>query len=309
MKSTLQTLLKYVHGAVFDKSPVPQTVFRLQHVDGASWTVADRVMTARAGSLERTYALGSITIAQLADALVADGFQVLDLSTDFTALLGVVLVEGEGGQSVSNGDRLQGFTSLLWVLMTGYAAETMTAREQVRQALRQMVITQAENEWLDVWGLLYGVQRWPGEHDANYATRIPREAFRMRNNARAIERAVFEATGFDVRINEPWREIFRLDHSALSGGDKLYDGGTVGYHLIRPEALDDTVDWTRVLPIIDRNKPAGVIVSEYLVRPTRRYWIELENRGQTWSRRRSWVTARSTWVGFNGVIDTWRSTW
>lgn len=309
MKSTLQTLLKYVHGAVFDKAPAAQTVFRLRHPDGAQWVVSDRVLTATAGDLERTYALGSLTIAQLADALVADGFEVLDLSSDFTALLGVVLVEGEGGENVSNGDRLQGFTSLLWVLMTGYAAETMQAREQVRQALRQMVITQAENEWLDVWGLLYGVQRGPGEHDANYATRIPREAFRMRNNARAIERAVFEATGFDVRINEPWREIFRLDDSALSGGAKLYDGGTVGYHLIRPEALDDNVDWTRVLPIIDRNKPAGVIVSEYLVRPTRRYWIELENRGQTWSARRSWVTARSTWIGFNDVVDTWRSTW
>lgn len=309
MKSTLQTLLHHVHGAVFDKAPAAETVFRLRHPDGAQWAVSDRVLTARAGALERTYALGSLTVAQLADALVADGFQVVDLSSRFTALLGVVLVEGEGGENVSNGDRLEGFTSLLWVLMTGYAAETMAAREQVRQALRQMVITQAENEWLDVWGLLYGVQRGPGELDANYATRIPREAFRMRNNARAIERAVFEATGFDVRINEPWREIFRLDDSALSGGSKLYDGGTVGYHLIRPEALDDTVDWTKVLPVINRNKPAGVIISEFLVRPTRRYWIELENRGQNWSKRRSWVSARSTWIGFNDVIDTWRSTW
>ena len=309
MKSTLQNLLRHVHAAVFDKSPAPEPVFRLGHPDGAQWSVSDRVLTARAGALERTYALGTMTVAQLANALVADGFQVTELSPRFTSLLAVVLIEGEGGQNVSNGDLLQGFTSLLWVLMTGYAAETMAAREQVRQALRQMVITQAENDWLDVWGLLYGVQRGPGEADANYATRIPREAFRMRNNARAIEKAVFEATGFDVRIAEPWREIFRLDDSALSGGAKFYDGATVGYHLIRPEALDDTVDWSRVLPIIDRNKPAGVIVSEYLVRPTRRYWSELQNRGQTWSPRRSWVTARSTWVGFNEVIDTWRSTW
>lgn len=309
MKTTLQSLLRNVHAAVFDKAPAAEPAFRLRHPLGATWEIADRVLTARAGTIEKTYALGSRTVGQLASDLVADGFEVTYLSTAFSSLLAVVLIEGRGEQDESNGDLVQGFTSLLWVLMTGYAAETLEAKAQVRQALRQMVITQAENDWLDVWGMLYGVQRRPGELDANYATRIPREAFRMRNNPRAIELAVLEATGYDVRIVEPWREIFRLDDSALSGGAKLYDGGTIGYHLIRPEALDDGVDWTKVLPVIDRNKPAGVIVSEVLVRPTRRYWLVLANRGQFWTDRRSWRTARNTWAGLNAITDTWRSTW
>ena len=80
----------------------------------------------------------------LAAQLVTDGFTVESLSSQFLGLSAVVLVEGSGDQGQSNGDHITGFTSLLWVLLSGYADEVLGAREQVRQALLQMVIGTAE---------------------------------------------------------------------------------------------------------------------------------------------------------------------
>jgi hypothetical protein len=257
--TTLQRLLKYPHAAVFDKDPAPATAFHLRHTDGASWMVSERVLSVFAGELELSFDLSLYTIDSLATALGANGFDVEFLSPQYRYLSAMALVEGSGSQDVSNGDRLTVYTSLLWVLLSAYSAELFEASEQIVQALRQMVITTAEGEWLDLWGMLYAEPRRQGESDASYAARIPQEAFRIRVNARAIEQAILDATGFDVRIEEPWTEIFTLDDSLLSGDHKLYDGTNVGYHLIRP-VTRQTVDWPAVLAVINRNRAAGVLV-------------------------------------------------
>lgn len=259
MTTALQRLLKHPHAAVFDKDPVGELAFRLRHQDGASWRVAERVLTATAGQVEHTYDLSATTVSGLASALQADGFEVLSLNPGIAPLSALVLVEAEGSELASNGDRLIAFTSLLWVLLSAYAGEVTEAGRQVREALRQMVITQADGDWLDLWGTLYAVGRNPGEPDASYAPRIPQEAFRIRCNARAIELAIRDATGSDVRIEEPWTQIFKLDQSSLSGPDRFYDGEYIGYHLIKPTAKTN-IDWPAVRAIIDRNRAAGVLV-------------------------------------------------
>lgn len=259
-KTMLQRLLRYPHSAVFDKAPAEELAFLLGHADGASWSVADHVLTARAGALVRSYDLGDFTINTLAAALAADGFTVSGVTTTYQQLSALSLVEGSGDELVSNGNRLHVYTSLLWVILSAYAAELRGAEAQIVQALRQMLITQAEGEWLDLWGQLYGVGRWSGESDAAYAPRIPHEAFRIRVNARAIELAIRDATGYDVRIEEPWEDVFTLDQSELSGPDRLYDGELIGYHIIRPVARG-MVDWERVFAVINRNRAAGVLIA------------------------------------------------
>jgi hypothetical protein len=297
--STLQRLLASTHAAVFDKAPGAELALRFGHVNGATWSIADEVLTAQAaGQPVRSYDLSAYTVAGLAAALQANGFDVPVVSSGWSGRSALVLAEGSGG-----GDNpVSAFTSLLWVLLTGYAVETRAAAYQVQQALRQMVITQAEGEWVDVWGGLYGVPRVQAELDAAYAARIKREAFRERVNARAIELAIRDETGWDVRIEEPWRELFHLDESRLSGGHRFYDGTTVGYHLIRPEALDN-VNWDIVLPIIERNKPAGVIVVGQIIKPTRVYadWVRYSSREWRGSRR-TWASADDTWRGLNPVV-------
>lgn len=257
--TVLQRLLKYPHAAVFDKDPVGELAFTLRHASGARWSIGDRVFKAWAGSTEYTYDMGALTVGLLVDELRADGFQVATSDSSLLPLSSLVLVEGSGDQGESNGDRVLAFTSLLWVLLSAYAGEVTEAGRQVREALRQMIIWQAEGEWLDLWGALYAEGRRHGESDASYAPRIPHEAFRIRCNAHAIELAILDATGFDVRIEEPWKQIFRLDRSELSGPDRFYDGDYIGYHLIKPTARTN-IDWPAVRAVIDRNRAAGVLV-------------------------------------------------
>lgn len=257
--SMLQRLLKYPHAAVFDKSPAAQLAFRLSHPDGATWRVADETLTVTAGDARHSYALAGLTFAELQSVLQADGFLVSALPATLSGRPAIMLAEGSGDERQSNGDHLFTFTSLLWVMLSGYAVELREARDNVQQALRQMVLGQAEDIWLDLWGALYDQQRKPGELDAAFAPRIRREAFRLRVNAIAIEQAVLDATGYDITIEEPWRKIFTLDESALSGPHKFYDGDRVGYHLIQPVASTG-VDWSVILPVIHRNRAAGIEV-------------------------------------------------
>lgn len=260
MKQTaLQRLLKYPHAAVFDKAPAAELALRLRHPDGASWRVADGVLTASAAGTDWSYDISSHTVGSLAAALDVDGFEVAYLSPEFAARGASVLVEGAGDEALSNGDHLTAFTSPLWAIMSGYASEVREAEYQSEQALRQMVITQAEGEWLDLWGALYSEARLPGESDAAYAPRIPKEAFRIRVNGMAIEQAVKDRTGRDIEIREPWRMMFALDKSALSGGDHFPDERYYSYFVIHPVARE-AFDWSGPLSVINRNRPAGIEV-------------------------------------------------
>lgn len=257
--TTLQRLLKHPHAAVFDKDPLAELVLRVSHAGGSSWVVAAGVLTVVAGGEEFTYQLAGYTVSTLANAMQADGLSVTRVNSQYGHLSALALVEGASDQWLSNGDHLRVFTSLLWALLQGYSREVDAAQEQIRQALLQMVIATAEGEWLDLWGTLYDVPRLAGESDADLRTRIPREAFRLRVNALGIEQAILDATGWVVRIDEPWKDVFTLDQSMLSGPDRFYDGGRYGPHLISPYTRD-AVDWGRVLDVIHRNRAAGVMV-------------------------------------------------
>jgi hypothetical protein len=258
-QTALQKLLKYPHAAVFDKDPDARLALRLRHSAGATWSIGDEVLSATAAGVTHTYALDQLTVQGLASRLVTDGFQVADVNADFASLSALVLVEGAGDQGLSNGDHVQGFTSLLWALYGGYARQALDMRSAVREALLQMVMPTASGEWLDLWGTLYNVPRKNGEHDADLIERIPREAFRIRVNGIAIEQAIKDETGLDVEIREPWKQMFRLDKSRLSGSDHLHNAEYFTRSLIQPVSTVP-IDWAEPLRIINRNRAAGVLV-------------------------------------------------
>lgn len=257
--STLKRLLGSLHAAVFDTSPDSGLAFFIRHPDGVAWSVLDETLTATVNGQSKSYKLNTMTVGQLAGQLVLDGFEVTGLQPEFSGLSASVLLDGAGNTLNSNGDRLYAFRDLLRSLFGGYARELRIAKEQIGEALKQMVITQAEGEWLDLWGALYNTPRKYGQTDAVYAPLIPQEAFRLRVNGFAIEKAIFDLTGQKVHIEEPWGFMFRLDESKLSSTHRMYDGASVGYHLIRPVA-DKAINWDGILDIIERNKAAGVIV-------------------------------------------------
>lgn len=259
MTTALQRLLKYPHAAVFDTGPDAELALRVRHPAGATWAVADETLTVSAGGESSTYDLASHTVGSLAAALQDDGYEVAYLSPTFSPRGASVLVEGAGDQLESNGDHLEAFKSPMWMLFGGYAREIREAEYQAHQALRQMVITQAEGEWLDLWGMLYAEARLPGEQDADYSVRIPKEAFRIRVNRFAIEQAIKDRTGYDVEIREPWRRMFTLDVSQLSGDHHFPDERFYSYFVIHPVARS-SIDWSTVLPVIHRNRAAGIEV-------------------------------------------------
>lgn len=255
----LNRLLGSLHRAVFDTSPDAGFAFYLRHSDGVTWSVADEKLVATVNGYSKSYALDKLTVGQLAGQLVIDGFDVQGVSAEFSGLSASVLIDGGGNSLASNGDRVYAFRDLLRVIFGGYARELRTAKEQMGEAIRQMVITQAEGEWLDLWGTLYNTPRPAAMTDAKYQPLIPQEAFRLRVNGYAIEKAILDLTGQVVHIEEPWSDMFRLDSSRLSSLHKFYDGDSIGYHIIRPVA-DEPIVWDGILDIIERNKAAGVIV-------------------------------------------------
>lgn len=260
-RTTFQRLLRYPHGAAFDKRPADELALRVRHPLGCTWVVRDEVLTVTpAGAAPISYNLPDYTLASLATGLRQDGFEVPYTSNSLRLLSAAILVDGSGDQAKSNGDHLKAFTSLLWVILSVYARMLKEAGVAKEEALRQMVIPQAEDYWLDVWGQLYGVERRDNEDDPAYAERIPEEAFRIRVNALAIEKAIKDLTGKDVVIREPWKQIFRLDISQLSGRHHLYEGSRYGYHLLQPVAFGGSIEWDDVLAVIDRNRAGGVIV-------------------------------------------------
>lgn len=251
----LRRLLRYPHNAVFDKSPKGMRVIEWSLGDELSWAIADDLLKVTTDGVTRWFSLEGNTVESLAHALRASGIEISVTGSAYPFAADILLDDG----ARLGWDNALGFSSVLWVLFYAYAHELADLSFQVEQALRQMVIWQAEGEWLDLWGQIYGVPRKQGERDSVYAKRIPEEVFRPRVNALAIEKAILDQTGYDVRILEPWQEIFTLDESVLSGPHKVYDGARTGYHLIQP-VTRQAVDWDVVMRIIYRNKPAGVIV-------------------------------------------------
>ncbi|MGL4459101.1 MAG: hypothetical protein ACRCUB_12065, partial [Plesiomonas shigelloides] len=120
--------------------------------------------------------------------------------------------------------------------------------------------------------------------DDKYQTLIPEEAFRIRVNALAIEKAILDLVGQHVNIEEPWTDMFRLDTSRLSSLNRFYDGDSIGYHIIRPVAYQPVI-WDGVMDIIMRNKAAGVVVLDPEAR--HRVWVRDPLAGiiltQNWS--------------------------
>jgi hypothetical protein len=264
--ATLQKLLKYPHKDVFDTSPYDQMAFRLRNPLGScSWSVSNEALSVSDGVQLFNYSLPELSIAELIVQLQTDGFEVGSVSSDFLDFNSTVLTDGLGNQNESG--FLYGFTNLIYAFFGAYSKELKIAKKQIDEAIKQMVISSAEGEWLDLWGNLYNHKRSQNQIDIDYSNQIPKEAFRERVNAFAIEQAIFDETGKRVIIEEPWGEMFRLDDSELSGTKKLYNGEKVGYHLIRPVSLIP-LDWSDVIPIIMRNKASGIIVLDAEIRPS-----------------------------------------
>lgn len=276
MSNCLEKLLSHLPGKVFDREPGERLALRVRNPDGLRWRVSGGVLRLTSaekivnfdgstewdgsncfGAYSWDYPLAELTISQLSDAIQRDGHAVVYENSDVGSLSALALIPGENDQENSNGDHLYVFTSPLWSILGAYAVEVEGLGNAVTEALRQMVAQQSEGEILDVWTELYGVRPAAGETDAEQLARFYREVLRPRNTARAIERAVLEQTGEVVRVDEPWRRMFVLGESALSGEHRFQDGEFYTYHVIQV-ICDESADVSRIVPVVERNLAAGI---------------------------------------------------
>lgn len=287
MKSTLKRLLSYLHRAVFDTSAEEIRLFAISHkTSDLRLTVADEILNVTLlpnGTYPYTYDLALLTVEQLAARLTLDGFDIFNLSADNKWLSARVMLEGVTLVQRATPSWVMGFEDELHVIIGAYATMIRSARTAVVEALKQMVIGTSSGSWLAYWGKLYGIIRPDGMSEDDYKRLIPKEAFRIRVNAIAIENTIKELTGYEVTIEEPWNDIFRLDYGRFDSASRFYDGGSVGYFLIKPVSYQTIppLDWVeKIIPIIQRNKAAGVDIMT--PEPRMRYYVNDPLNGDIW---------------------------
>ena len=280
MKLT-QKLLGFLNRA-FSRDPVQFLAMRLRYDGAMTWAVEDAVLTttvAGGSGAPLVVDLTLYTLAELANHLNAQpGYSVVYRVTSEASLVGArTLLGGTNDQDSSNGDHLYAFTSLTWAYLDANAVELKTAREQIYQMLRQMVVPTAENEWLDEIGGFYNVPRNNGEPDAIYGPRIIYEVTRPRNNNKAIEIAISVATGglpskvTDVTENGSMAPLY--DGAIDFNGAYYYNAsGTRRRNLFDVEyafdleGSEDVAPFqARVLELIDKFRSAGTHLRQILL--------------------------------------------
>ncbi|ECZ5235222.1 hypothetical protein AH156_19720 [Salmonella enterica subsp. enterica serovar Enteritidis] len=263
MKTMLERLLGHLHRAVFDVTADQVVAFTLDGPAGSRWVAKDE-------NFDITFADGTTlhydlnkfsSMVQFAAQLKHDGMSPTNLNPETLYFSGITMLElsGEAGK----GNPVTVYRDILHAIFGAYSREMRQAQDMVNDGINQMFIPTADDGFLDTWGNLFGVPR-ESDDDPKYRKKIPEEAFRIRVNSYAIQKTVKDQTGFDITLQEPWRDIFRLDESYLSGADRFYDGNDVGYFIVQPVS-NGNVDWNTVIPIIKRNLAGGVAVLKPIV--------------------------------------------
>lgn len=254
----IERLLSHLYSAL-DRDPQLRPVARLALPGGHVREVAgDELRVWRADGAEvGRMALTGRSLADVLQWLAESGVEVVVLdwaATDFSAL---ALPEGRISENDPGGALLSVPSSPLWTILRPIGRELVEASGAVDEARAQLYLRTASGEWLDFWGLFFGLER-EGRGDDEYRQYLIAETLRPRSNPRAIESAVWDATGQRTSIYEPVFDLFRLSRSSLDDAH-LRDGDFWSHGVIVPQGPLGT-RWQQALPIIHRNRPAGVVL-------------------------------------------------
>lgn len=287
--TSLQKLIGHLP-RYFDAEPAQQLTLRVSHPHGFAWSIADRILTAKteADTSIGVYALDSMTITELADALTADGCLVTEFA-EVGHLQADVLIDGSGRESESNGDHLYCYTSMLWSVLDAYSVVVDQSAADVVEALKEAYLHSSRGEWLDLWGDYFGVPRvsrlrlapftWSASEtwtsgnkkwglglepltDEFYSPMVVKETIRPRSNAYAIERAVFELSGMKCRLREPWRDVMRLDDGRLDDRWHIYDATYWTWNVVQPVWVshEKVADIDRATDSMFKSRPLGTLI-------------------------------------------------
>lgn len=260
----LNRLLQNLPG-FFDRDPEPVLAMRVESPLGFHGQIAQNILSWREGDQGAVHAvdLRAFTLAELAQHLTAAGLTVTALNADYSDSPACRLIPSDI-PGLSNRSYRDGFyvsTSILWAHLQALAQELSQAETALAAMLRQLILPNAREGWADYWGYRLGMARHAGESDSAYTQRMIDELYRARNNPVAMRTNVQRLTGADIELFEPWTRMWTLSRSTLSGGDDHFPSGDYyAYHCLHPRARRPGVDWTRVLPVLQADRPAGTLL-------------------------------------------------
>lgn len=136
----------------------------------------------------------------------------------------------------------------------------------------EMALETATDDWLDFWGNTYDVLRWNGESDDDYRIRIIEEITAPKNTIESIKQATarhlkrknrnstIEAK--DVRVFEPWTELFKLDvRGYLDGRGRLISYEYWNYSVIDVSLPDSSLITPDLIRYLNKIKAGGVKIA------------------------------------------------
>lgn len=244
----------------FKRDPAARMAIRLTAPAAAVWEIVEDRLTITWGQQLREYDLLDHTVGSLVDALQLEGFVLEQYDQDLLALGAIILLEGRRDLSAAGGTDIFGFTNLIHSLTRPVERAWGEIRDAIPEAAAQVSLAEADGDWLDRHGLLYGIPRLTGQDDTAYHQHLLDEITRPRNDARGMELTLRRWSGHDIQVREPWQEIFTLSASRLSGRHHLQGAPTYQYHTLQLVADTGGVAWDSWLAIANADRPAGSVM-------------------------------------------------
>jgi hypothetical protein len=258
-----------------------------------NWSISDQVLTLTpvgGSGHPATVDLTAYSLATLATLLGGmTGITVTGLDATRSGLSAVVLLDGVGDTSQAGGNKLIGYTSILWAYMEAVASELQAASKNIALMPAMMNLNTSQGMWLDELGGYYNVPRAAGELDPVYGPRIIAETLRPKGNNVALEMAIQAYTGqvatvTDVSAPGPYYPLYNGSityngaHTYSSGPSALYGLFDVAYAYDLINGGDITSFQTAVRGLIERLRDAGThlralaltqsVLSDTLTAPT-----------------------------------------
>jgi len=118
---------------------------------------------------------------------------------------------------------------------------------EIKKAKNGLTVATAEDFYLDFHGVDYRIPRHTGETDESYRFRIQSEMLRQRNTLSSIISALRSQSQGQAIVYEPWKNLFVVGKSKLSGTDKIINYEYWDYHVIdvlthvKPDFIERTL--------------------------------------------------------------------
>src|SRR5579872_2546649 len=206
-RKIFQSLLARLN-SVFTKDPQSLAAFQIKPPAQCKLIIEDRTFSIVA--VENSLALfsisfddpydsiKSITIRQLYNALIASkAVSVQNLNIALSGLGLTALVEGTFDLYTTNFSNVNASTSLLWSIFRPLAYVLEQAKGDLEIAIQQLGFITAQGDFLDYWGTIFNISRYPNEPDYEYSTRLLWETVKPRLNNVALENILKQGIGYD----------------------------------------------------------------------------------------------------------------